>query len=69
MDENARDTEPLVTQIVEKTLAALSERAEFDEETVRRLRTLASSGDLKNKAQVVAALKASEKKDNEDSQA
>ena len=45
-----------VDQIVGQTLEALSERPEFDDETLERLRELAASSGLTNSEKVVAAL-------------
>ena len=45
-----------VDQIVRQTLEALSERPEFDDDTLDRLRELAATSELINFEKVVAAL-------------
>ena len=55
-------TSQFLDQIIERTLQALSENPDFDEETLARHKELAGSSDLTDFEKVVAALSYAEGK-------
>jgi len=69
MPQHHEDAKPIVAEITERALMLLAEHGEFDAETIERLRCLATTGSLRQKAQVISALTARRGKDHEDPQA